>query len=99
MAQNRAEHTNPIEGGKDGALLEAIERQKQQLNEIRELLVELNLHANNRPPAVDRIRAKGVAQGQPVDRNRVCTRGFSQWEPVKKSLRRPPRNPSVKNLS
>ncbi|GFY86357.1 hypothetical protein Acr_04g0010950 [Actinidia rufa] len=70
MAQNRAEHTNPIEGGKDGALLEAIERQKQQLNEIRELLVELNLHANNRPPAVDRIRAKGVAQGQPVDRNR-----------------------------
>ncbi|CAL5438483.1 unnamed protein product [Camellia sinensis] len=95
MAQDRVDHANPT-GGDRGveALWVAYEKQQEQLNEIRDLLIGLNLNANNRPPVVDRVRAEGAAQGQPVNQNRVRTEGFARGQPVQNAPRRPLRCPS-----
>ncbi|THG21361.1 hypothetical protein TEA_027617 [Camellia sinensis var. sinensis] len=79
MAQDRVDHANPTDGDRRvEALWVAYEKQQEQLNEIRDLLIGLNLNANNRPPMVDRVRAEGVTQGQPVNQNRVRTEGFAR---------------------
>ncbi|KAJ6301328.1 hypothetical protein OIU77_015602 [Salix suchowensis] len=59
-------------GGDHGveALWAAVEETRQQVAQIREMLAAgINLNANNGPP-VDRVRAEGVARGQPVNRRR-----------------------------
>ena len=70
MATNGAGDGNPT-GGDHGveALWTVVEEMRQQMMQIRDMLVGTNLNANNRPP-VDRIRAEGVARGQPADRRR-----------------------------
>ncbi|CAL5330096.1 unnamed protein product [Camellia sinensis] len=90
MAQDRVDHANPTDGDRGvKALWVAYEKQQEQLNEIRDLLIGLNLNANNRPPMVDRVCAEGVAQGQLVNQNRVCTEGFTRGQPVQNAPRRP----------
>ncbi|CAL5372747.1 unnamed protein product [Camellia sinensis] len=95
MAQDRVDHANPTDDDRRvEALWVAYEKQQEQLNEIHDLLIGLNLNANNRPPMVDRVRAEGVAQGQPVNQNRVRTEGFARGQPVQNAPRRPLRCPS-----
>ena len=72
MTTNGAGDGDPIDGDRGvEALWAPMEENRQQMTEIHEMLVRLNLNANNRQP-VDRTRAEGFARGQPVNRNEDC---------------------------
>ncbi|KAK2641304.1 hypothetical protein Ddye_023067 [Dipteronia dyeriana] len=72
MSTNRAGDRNPTDGDRGvESLWTVVEEQRQQLREIRELIVGMNLNANNRQLQPDnRVRAEGFARGQPVNKGR-----------------------------
>ncbi|KAK0584405.1 hypothetical protein LWI29_017183 [Acer saccharum] len=68
MTTNEVRDRNPIDGDRGvEALWATVEEQRQQMIEIRELLVGMNLTANNKQ-LVDKARAEGFTRGQPVNR-------------------------------